>query len=90
MGKVVQHTTPLSKNLASNLRYHRKKQCITQQQLADFCSVSKSAIHFVECCKTWPSSELITLISSKLGVEPIKLFEDPPTNDSVYNYLVRR
>ena len=57
-----------------NVAYYRKEQRLTQQDLAEMCSVSRNHLQRIE--SGFPASvETLMNIAEALGVELCKLFE---------------
>ena len=63
-------------SFADNLKYIRKKQNITQEQLADILSVSRQAISKWESSFGYPETETLLVLSKELNVSLDYLFSD--------------
>ena len=63
-------------SFADNLKYIRKKQNITQEQLADILSVSRQAISKWESGFGYPETETLLVLSKELNVSLDYLFSD--------------
>ena len=63
-------------SFAENLKSIRKKQNITEEQLADLLSVSRQAVSKWESGVVYPETETLLMISKKLNVSLDYLFED--------------
>jgi transcriptional regulator with XRE-family HTH domain len=60
--------------LAGNLKEHRRKQGMTQEELAEKAGVSTHYIAMIETCKKYPKPDMLEQIARTLGIEPYKLF----------------
>lgn len=63
-------------SFADNLKYVRKQQNITQEQLADMLSVSRQAISKWESGQGYPETEKLLIISKELNVSLDFLFSE--------------
>jgi transcriptional regulator with XRE-family HTH domain len=63
--------------LAANLKEHRRKQGITQEQFAEKADVSTHYIAIVETCKAFPTAEMLERLAAALGIEAHQLFSVP-------------
>ena len=64
-----------------NLRIIRKKEGITQMQLAEYCETATSYIGEIEIGRRFPSMELIEKIAAILKTEPYHFFMEPKDNE---------
>ena len=62
------------KYFIENMKYYRKKNGITQAELAEKCNVSNGTIGNIETGITKPSFDLIIELSIALGISPEDLF----------------
>ena len=60
--------------LAGNLKENRRKQGMTQEELAEKASVSTHYIAMIETCKKYPKPDMLEKIAKALEIEPHKLF----------------
>ena len=68
------------KLFGSNVYKYRKKQKLTQQQLAELVEVTPSYIGLIENGKTSTSFQIIEMLSQALCVKVSALFEEPETD----------
>ena len=61
--------------LASNIKYYRKKQHLSQEKLAEKADASANYIALIENCKYFPSLPMIQQIAKALNVESLDLFD---------------
>ncbi len=59
-----------------NILHYRKKQGMTQQQLADAVAYSKNHIQQIETAKATPSLIVLLDIAAALGIPPARLLEE--------------
>lgn len=57
-----------------NMKFYRKKNGLSQAQLAEACDVSNGTIGNIECGITKPSFDLILMIANSLKIKPENLF----------------
>ena len=62
--------------LGLNISYYRKKQNLTQEQLAELAKISRTHISNIEAAMKIPSLELLLTISDVLNISIEKLFEN--------------
>jgi len=60
--------------LSGNLRLHRKRLGLTQEQLAERCDLTPKYITSLEIGRRFPSSDSILQLASALGLKPYQLF----------------
>jgi transcriptional regulator with XRE-family HTH domain len=60
--------------LAANLKEHRRKHGITQEQFAEKADVSAHYIAMIETCNTFPKPEMLERLAIALDLEPDQLF----------------
>ena len=65
-----------------NLRFWRKKRCISQLKLSELVNISPNYLNAVENGKNFPSPEIIQQISDILELMPYQLFTEYPTEES--------
>ena len=68
-------TMTLQQIFMKNLKDFRKKQGLSQMQLAEYCSISSGYIAEIEIGKKFPSIGVIEKIAGILKVEPYLLFK---------------
>lgn len=61
--------------VAAVIKEARKKSGLSQQQLADFCGLSRSYISFVECGERGLSVTALYQIGKAVGVDGSELFK---------------
>jgi len=66
-----------------NVRERRQSLGLSQDQLADLCGVTQSAISKIEGGTMIPLDRLKVTISAKLGTTPADLFPWPPMAELV-------
>ena len=66
----------VQKNLIYNIKLHRKKLKLTQEQFAELCGVSANYIGKVEIGYHFPSPEILDKMAEILHIEPYELFID--------------
>ncbi|MCL2801476.1 MAG: helix-turn-helix domain-containing protein [Treponema sp.] len=60
--------------LAANLKENRRKQGMTQEELAEKAGVSTHYIAMIETCKKYPKPDMLEQIAKSLKIEAYKLF----------------
>lgn len=65
--------------LASNIRYLRKQQGLTQEALAERLGVTYIAVQGWESKRRFPKPELMTSLATVLNVPESRLMQDPET-----------
>ena len=63
-----------SKILADNIRKHRKKQDISQMELALRAGVSTAFINAIENKQKWVSATTLAILAEALNIKPYELF----------------
>jgi transcriptional regulator with XRE-family HTH domain len=63
------HTT--RKRFAKNLRDHRKRLGLTQEQLAEACDLHPTAVGKLECRQRTPRLDTVVALSRALGLESV-------------------
>lgn len=66
----------VKKLMAANIKTARKKQHITQANLAELIGSSASYIGEIEICRKFPSPSNIEKIADALNLKPFELFFD--------------
>ncbi len=61
------------RTLGLNIAYYRKKQGLTQEQLAEKAGVERSRISKTEIAWIGTSLDMVYRIADALGIEPYKL-----------------
>ncbi len=77
----------LRETFIANLKKYRKKNKLSQMNLAELCNTSTSYIGEIETGKKFPSVEMIEKISRNLEIEPSKLFETTMLTKENQNYI---
>lgn len=72
----------IQKRLGENLRTMRKKNKLTQFELAEKANVSEDTIKSIELCRAWPSERTLALISEALDIDVFYLFLPTPMSIS--------
>jgi transcriptional regulator with XRE-family HTH domain len=67
--------------LTANLKENRRKQGMTQEQLAEKADVSAHYIAVIETCKAFPKPEILERLAGALDIETYQLFAMPPGAD---------
>jgi len=75
--------TGLGTAWGQNVRDRRQALGLSQDQLADLCGVTQSAISKIESGAMIPLDRLKVTISAKLGTTPTDLFPWPPMAELV-------
>lgn len=60
--------------LIGNLKLHRKRLGLTQEQLAERCDLTPKYITSLEIGRRFPSSDTLLALSRALGIRPYQLF----------------
>jgi transcriptional regulator with XRE-family HTH domain len=60
--------------LIGNLKLHRRRLGLTQEQLAERCDLTPKYITSLEIGRRFPSSETILQLAQALGIKPYQLF----------------
>jgi transcriptional regulator with XRE-family HTH domain len=67
----------MHKKFAENLRSHRKRLGLSQEELAFTCELHRTEISLLECCKRSPRLETIVVLSRGLQLSsPSVLLKD--------------
>lgn len=61
--------------LATNLKFYRKRNNLTQSQLAEKCGTSTNYIATIETGKKYPSPNTLEKIAKALKIDAIDLFQ---------------
>ena len=70
--------TNLKQLLAKNIRQYRKKQGLTQANLAEKANASTQYIAMIELARKFPSIDLLERIAIALEIDNLDLFSPPP------------
>ena len=70
--------TNLKQLLAKNIKQYRKKQGLTQANLAEKANASTQYIAMIELARKFPSLELLERIAIALEIDNLDLFSPPP------------
>ncbi|MDR3284822.1 MAG: helix-turn-helix transcriptional regulator [Treponema sp.] len=79
--------TDIREVLTANLKENRRKQGLTQEQLAEKADVSAHYIAIIETCKAFPKPEMLERLAKALDIETHQLFALPPGTDEVFERL---
>ena len=63
------------KQLGLNIAYYRKKQGLSQLQLAELVDISRTHMSRIETADCAVSLDVVFDICDALGIEPLKLFD---------------
>ena len=74
--------------IKENVKTYRKKQHLSQAQLAEKAGISTTYIGEIETSRKYPSVKTLTKIAGALSVEPFRLLMNtaPPTLDIIERY----
>ena len=67
-------TPDLRKILSLNIKRHREKLGITQENLAEKAGISAAMMNDIEGCRTWISDKTLKNLSSALQIDTYRLF----------------
>ena len=67
-------TPDLRKILSLNVKKHREKLGITQENLAEKAGISAAMMNDIEGCRTWISDKTLKNLSSALQIDTYRLF----------------
>lgn len=67
--------TQVQECLANNIKLYRKKNNITQEQLAERVGTSTNYIGTIETGKKFPSPQMIERIANALNIKSLQLFQ---------------
>jgi len=73
-----------------NLKIFRKNRDISQAKLAELCGSSQAYIAEIEVGKKFPSPNMIERISSALGIESYRLFQNKAEDGQTLTPLQRQ
>lgn len=71
--------------VGSNIRYYRKKNQLTQDDIAQICCVTRQAVSKWEQEKTEPDLETLSLIAKKLEITEEELIYGPDESEKRKN-----
>ena len=77
--------TYLQLKFIENLRFWRKKRCLSQLKLSEMVNISPNYLNAVENGKNFPSPETIQHISDTLEILPYQLFIENPAEAAPLN-----
>ena len=83
--KIAFHSRDKYNALGLNIAYYRKRQGMTQEQLAERADVTNNYISHIENCRSIPSLETVVKLCGALGVTPDELLLGTSTHEQ--NYL---
>jgi transcriptional regulator with XRE-family HTH domain len=64
----------VQESLSQNLKMHRKRLGLTQEQLAERCDLTAKYVTALEIGRRFPSPDSIVKLASALGVKPYQFF----------------
>ena len=67
----------LKELLAFNIKYYRFLNNLSQEKLAELCSLSSRYLTDVECGKHSPTINKIEVIAKAMNIDPYVLFQNP-------------
>lgn len=70
----------------SNLKYYRKKNAVTQEQLAELINCNSKYISEIESRNKFPSAETIDAICDALKIKPAQLFDEEGSPENVISF----
>ena len=73
--------------LIFNIKYYRYLNHLSQEKLAEKCSLSSRYLTDIERGLHCPTIEKIEAISKALSIMPYELFQNPPRNQSIINKM---
>ena len=73
--------------LIFNIKYYRYLNNISQEKLAELCSLSSRYITDIERGMHCPTINKIELIAKALNIEPYELFKNPKRNINIVNKI---
>ena len=81
----------IKKLFGIRLKNLRKKQGLTQAQVAELANVDAKHISCIENAKTFPSANLINDLAKAFNVHPKELFEfeNAPTTTDLKNEIIK-
>lgn len=59
---------PVRQQFAENLRHHRERLGLSQEELANICDLHRTEISLLERCKRSPRLETIVVLARALGL----------------------
>jgi transcriptional regulator with XRE-family HTH domain len=62
---------PLRQQFAQNLRRHRERVGLSQEELADICELHRTEISLLERCKRSPRLETIVVLARALELDSV-------------------
>ncbi len=79
----------IKKIVGTNIKEFRKRNNITQEQLAELVNIETVSLSKIETGRSYPTSENLAKISQILNVEPFEFFvcENAKTNDELMDEI---
>lgn len=73
--------------LIFNIKYYRYKNNLSQEKLAELCSLSPRYLTDIERGLHCPTIPKLEIIAKALNIEPYVLFQNPPRNIDIINKM---
>ena len=73
--------------LIFNIKYYRYKNNLSQEKLAELCSLSSRYITDIERGLHCPTIPKLEIIAKALNIEPYILFQNPPRSQEIINKM---
>ena len=70
-----------------NIKYYRYVSNISQERLAELCSLSSRYLTDIERGLHCPTIDKIDLIAKALNIEPYQLFQNPKREKAIVNKM---
>jgi transcriptional regulator with XRE-family HTH domain len=61
--------------LSNNIFRFRKRDNLTQMELAEKLDISANFLSNIECCKNWISPDTLVKLATAFNIEPYELFK---------------
>lgn len=80
----------IKKFVGKRIKELRKKQHLSQEQLAEMIDINQNALSYIETGENFFSAETLEKIISALKIEPVELFDynHLQTNDKLLNEII--
>ena len=73
--------------LIFNIKYYRYKNNLSQEKLAELCSLSSRYITDIERGLHCPTIPKLEIIAKALNIKPYILFQNPPRSQEIINKM---
>lgn len=73
--------------LIFNIKYYRYKNNLSQEKLAELCSLSSRYLTDIERGLHCPTIPKLEIIAKALNIEPYILFQNPPRSQEIINKM---